>query len=95
MQDVLPSGIRVIYRSFEIESIPAGQDARHAKPGQSCSVLHFNAIDQDGVPGSCPDWLEFEIIEPPFKQEVKHDTKRANSGCCACHTHPSQTANGR
>ena len=34
MQNILPSGIKVIYRSFEIESIPEGSDARHAVPGR-------------------------------------------------------------
>lgn len=72
LQNILPSGIKVIYRSFEIASIPEGHDARHAVPGPACSCLHFNAVDQDGQPGSCPDWLEFEIIKPPVKQRYKH-----------------------
>jgi hypothetical protein len=79
LQNVLPSGIKVIYRSFEIESIPEGQDARHAKPGQACSCLHFNAVDQDGIPGSCPDWLEFEIIDAPFPQRIHNHVESSHS----------------
>ena len=72
MQNILPSGIRVVYKSFEIVSIPEGDDARHAETGRCCSSLHFNAIDQDGIPGSCPDFVEFVIVKPPFKQSIKH-----------------------
>lgn len=28
--------------------------------------LPFNAIDYDGVPGNCPDWLPFKIIPMPL-----------------------------
>lgn len=93
VQNVLPSGIRVIYRSFAIESIPEGEDARHAIPGHPC--LHFNAVDQDGIPGSCPDWLEFEIIDSPFEQRVHHHGESIVSGCCACHSHKSEGTSGR
>lgn len=78
LQNVLPSGIKVIYRSFEIESIPEGEDARHAKPGKAIPG-NLNAVDQDGIPGSCPDWLEFEIIDSPFEQKVHHHVQNPDS----------------
>jgi hypothetical protein len=95
IQNVLPSGIRVMYRKFTIASIPNGEDARHAIPGDDITGLAPNAIDQDGIPGSCPDWLEFEIIDPPFEQKVKHHGESIVGGCCACHTHKSEEADGR
>jgi hypothetical protein len=84
MQNILPSGIKIIYRSFEIASIPEGDDARHAVPGSSCSSLHFNAIDQDGIPGSCPDHVEFEVIDSPVKQTYKHEGDSILAGCRIC-----------
>lgn len=72
MQNTLPSGIKVVYKSFEIVSIPEGDDARHAVIGRCCTSLHLNAVDQDGIPGSCPDFVPFTIVKPPFKQRVKH-----------------------
>jgi hypothetical protein len=69
MQNILPSGRNVVYKSFEVVDIPEGQDSRHALTGACCTFLHLNAIDTDGVPGSCPDWLEFDTIDNPFKIE--------------------------
>lgn len=91
LQHVLPSGIKVIHRTFERGE---GEDARFAKAGTAIPG-NFNAVDQDGIPGCCPDWLEFEIIDSPFEQKVHHHGESIDGGCCACHSHKSEAENGR
>ena len=80
LQNTLPSGIRVVYDSFEISSIPEGKDARYAITGVCCTKLHLNVVDENGTPGSCPDWVEFEIIE--YCHTFPYDSKRWSFCCC-------------
>ena len=66
LQNRLPSGIEVVYDAFE--PVNTTDDRRHVKTGSRINSLHYNAVDQDGIPGSCPDWIEFEVIEAPVEQ---------------------------
>lgn len=66
LQNILPSGTPVIYNSY------AAEDYLNTKKGEKLNSYPFNSVDIDGIPACCPDWLEFEIIESPFPQRVKH-----------------------
>jgi hypothetical protein len=65
LQDVLPSGIRVCYDSFEVEADDEA-DSREVTAGRRASSMHYNAVDTRGIPGCCPDWLKFRVVADPF-----------------------------
>lgn len=75
IQNILPSGIQVLHlaKVARDHSYPDGTPM--AKAGEYINS-YYNAIDIDGIPGCCPDWLEFELIDPPFKQRHNHDQGR-------------------
>lgn len=69
MQHILPSGITVSYQTVSKDDQECGGNVI---PKGKMIHPELNAVDIDGIPGRCPDWLEFELIDPPFPQRVKH-----------------------
>lgn len=68
LQDTLPSGIKVEYGSF------CKEDCQFAKKGDHITSK-FNSIDENGIPGNCPDWLEFDVIENKNSRELEKENR--------------------
>ena len=77
IQNILPSGIQILHQSVVARDhyFPEGQPM--AKKGD-VKRGYYNAIDQDGIPGCCPDWVEFELIDSPFKQDYPNHNQGRN-----------------
>lgn len=65
LQHILPSGLTQKY---------------FRKVDESEQHLEFNAVDDRGTPGRCPDWLEFELLdeEPKVPQAKQFDEAGLN-----------------
>ena len=76
IQNILPSGIQVLHLMKIARDHFCENGLQMAKAGELINS-YYNAIDQDGIPACCPDWVEFEIIDSPFPQQYpKHDMGR-------------------
>lgn len=76
LQNILPSGIPIVYDAFVARDHDLDGDGKNIQQkGRKTNSMHFNAVDIDGIPGCCPDWIPFELIECPFKQR-HHDQGR-------------------
>ncbi len=77
LQNILPSGIQVLHMKKVAKDhfFPSGEQM--AKAGEIIPGYH-NAIDVDGIPATCPDWVEFEVIKAPFKQDYPEHNQGKN-----------------
>lgn len=74
IQNILPSGISVLHISKVAENAYYKDGTLMAEKDELISG-HFNAIDSCGIPARCPDWLEFELIDSPFKENENEHGK--------------------
>ena len=77
IQNILPSGIQVLHQKIVARDAFYQDGTPMAKAGEEIGG-YYNAIDQDGIPGCCPDWVEFEAIKPPYKQHLKDHNQGKN-----------------
>lgn len=64
LQHTLPSGFKVEYHMFGQKK----QDQRWfegdaGKDLDAKSERTFNAVDMQGIMATCPDWVEFEVLD--------------------------------
>jgi len=70
IQNILPSGVQVVHESMVAKDLISEKGEVISKAGKRFGT-YFNAVDIDGITACCPDWIPFEVIEPPFKQRYK------------------------
>lgn len=66
LQNVLPSGIKVAGTTRVTEDRFYASGEKMATRGEIFG--EYNSIDSQGVPGRCPNWLEFELLDNPFER---------------------------
>lgn len=72
IQNVLPSGIQVLYMK-KVAKDHFFLSGEKMDSGGKIINGYFNSIDLDGIPGTCPDWVEFELIDPPYgHKQIEH-----------------------
>lgn len=60
LQDVLPSGLKCRWENFI-----SGENY----PEQKCSRDYINAVDYNGIPCTCPDFVKFTVTRLPSFRE--------------------------
>lgn len=63
LQHTLPSGIKIEYHVF---AQPIQDERWKDEAGKHLYANHtrrFNSVDMNGIMATCPDWVEFEVLE--------------------------------
>jgi hypothetical protein len=63
LQDTLPSGIKIEYHVF---GQPVQDEHWKDEAGKDLylkDTRRFNSVDTKGIMATCPDWVEFEVLE--------------------------------
>ena len=63
LQHTLPSGIKVEYHMFAQKIQDERWKDEAGKDLDAKVDRHFNAVDMNGIMATCPDWVEFEVLE--------------------------------
>lgn len=72
LRNELPSGIPIVFNSLIARDIDVCGDGKWVvKEGDKTNLFPITAIDIDGIPRECLDFWEFELIDPPFPQQVE------------------------